>query len=333
MYAWGGSDPANWQGSQNYNYGSARARYDQTAAAAGLTGSRTYTRRTEPDTTLTNARGKTISSNSTDPIIIGIDETGSMASWPGEIFDRLPLFCQTLWKYRPNAEFAICALGDAYSDRYALQVTDFTRDPKELEVRVKALGCEGNGGGQGKESYELFGYYMLNKCLTPNATSPFLIIYGDEDFYPEVDPQQVRHYIGDRQEAPIPAQQVWQSLQQRFNIYRMHKPYDSGSGNSQIIASWESALGQERVIKMQDEQRAVDHSLGLIAKLWGEYEDFTTNLNARHDDSSVKNSVHASLRHIDATPPAASVITAQVVPQLPYRSRLKLPVPQKSRRR
>src|SRR3989344_1917942 len=252
MYAWGGNDPTGWKGSANYDYGSARAQYTQNAAA-GLTGSRTYAQRREPDTALTNPRGKVISSNSTDPVIIGIDETGSMASWPGEIFDRLPLFCQTLWKYRPNAEFAICALGDAHSDKYALQVTDFTRDPKELEARVKALGCEGNGGGQGMESYELFGYYLLNHCKTPNATSPFSIIYGDEAFYPEVNPKQAQHYIGARLEAPIPSQRIGQQLQQRFNVYRLHKPYDSGAGNASIIAGWEAALGQERVIKMQEE--------------------------------------------------------------------------------
>ncbi len=330
MYAWGGSDPGSWHGSGSYDYGAARARYDQTAQSAGLTGSRNYTRRRVPDTALTDPRGKIISSESADPIIIGIDETGSMASWPGEIFDRLPLFCQTLWKYRPNAEFAICALGDAFSDQYALQVTDFTHDPRELEARVKALGCEGNGGGQSKESYELFGYYMLNKCRTLNATSPFLIIYGDEAFYPEVNPAQVRHYIGDRIEAPIPAQQIWRGLQQCFNVYHLHKPYDSGASNGTIVAGWETTLGQERVIKMEEEKRAVDHALGLIAKHWGEYEDFSQNMNARHDDAAMKNSVHNSLRHINAAPPAASVITAQIVPQLPYRSRLKLPAPAKS---
>ena len=55
-------------------------------------------------------------------------------------------------------------------------------------------------------------------------------------------------------------------------------------------------------------ERAVDVAMGLIAKNWGEYDDFSLNLDARHDDSALKASVHTSLRHIDDVLAATSVM-------------------------
>ena len=48
--------------------------------------------------------------------------------------------------------------------------------------------------------------------------------------------------------------------------------------------------------------------MGLIARHWGEYTDFTKSLDARHDDSKMKGTVHKSLRHIDADPAPMSVM-------------------------
>lgn len=312
MYAWGGNT-AGWADPGSYDYGSARAKYARAATAAGATGTRAYARRTEPDLALTDPKGKTLSSESTDPVVIAVDVTGSMASWPGEIFDRLPLLYETLAKYRPSVEFAFAAIGDATCDRYPLQVTDFTKEIKDLEARVKALGCEGGGGGQTTESYELFAYFMRDHCTLPNATSPFLLIYGDEGFYDAVDPHQTRHYIGDKLQAPLPARQVWNDITQKFNTYLMHKPYSEGTSpdvDKRVTAQWAEALGnKQRIIELPNAERAVDLGMGIIAKHWGEYADFSKNLGARQKSSKVQASVHKSLRHIDPNPPANSVIT------------------------
>ncbi len=309
MYSWGGST-GGWKGSKKYDYGSARARYDKDASAAGVMGiHRSYSASSMPDMDLVDAVGKTISSDSTDPIVIGVDVTGSMASWPGEIFDRLPLLFQTLGKYKPNAEFAFCAIGDATCDQYPLQVNDFSNDINELEKAVKALGCEGGGGGQISESYELFGYFMLNHCNTPNATSPFLLIYGDEKFYDRVDPGQVKHFVGDRLQDPVDSDDMWKQLIGKFNLYHLRKSY--GGHNKEIQARWSKAIGRQRIVDVPDPERAVDIGMGLIAKKWGQYGDFTGSLDARHDDSSLKASVHKSLRHVDVDRSAKSVVSGR----------------------
>jgi len=306
MYAWGGSI-SGWRGKGSYDYGSARARYDK--AAKGMPSKRVYSRKSEPDMDLVNPKGKTIKSESENPIVIAVDVTGSMAEWPGEIFDRLPLLYQTLSKYREDAEFAFAAIGDATCDRYPLQINDFSKDPSELEKMLKALGCEGGGGGQTTESYELFGYFMSNHVETPNAKSPFLLMYGDEQFYPEVDPRQVKHYIGDSLQDPIKSQDVLDGLLNKFNFYHLHKPYGYGGGDDKrIVDAWGKALGRQRVVKLPSMERAVDVGMGLIAKHWGEYDDFSTSLDARHDSTSVKKGVHHSLRFISTAPSGMSVM-------------------------
>lgn len=328
MYGWGGKDPKSWKGKASYDFGSARARYDKAAKDAGIS-KRTYSRNREPDMSLVDPRGKVLSSDSTDPVIIAVDVTGSMSSWPGEIFDRLPLLYQTLAKYRPNLELSFAAIGDATCDNYPLQVSDFSSDIKQLEANLKALGCEGGGGGHITESYELFGHFMDTHCKTPNATSPFLLVYGDETPYPKIDSRQVKHFIGDKIDSDLESKAMWESLMQKFNLYFLHKAYGSSGERSttdEVRHRWGSAIGLQRVIELPFEidgedgrmpgyQRAVDIGMGLIAKYWGEYRDFGKSLDARHDDPAVKSAVHRSLRHIDADPSAKSL--------------LKLPAPSK----
>ncbi|MFW5746062.1 MAG: hypothetical protein ACOCWQ_00750, partial [Nanoarchaeota archaeon] len=189
MYSWG-NDTSTWRGPGRYNFDSARRGYlDDLAQSAAAKGPRSYTAPPGPDLGLVDPHGKRIHSDKKNPVIVAVDVTGSMAAWPGEIFDRLPLLYQTLSQYRDDVEISFCAIGDANSDRYPLQINEFASGVA-LEDHLKALYPEGGGGGQSRESYELFGYHVLQNAQTPNATSPFLIMFGDEGFYDTVDPDQ-----------------------------------------------------------------------------------------------------------------------------------------------
>ena len=91
----------------------------------------------------------------------------------------------------------------------------------DLEEKLNALGCEGGGGAQIHESYELFAHYMLNHCETPNADRPFLFIYGDEKFYKDVNPRQVAHYIGDVLPGPVKSEDVWKALLKKYQDFTL----------------------------------------------------------------------------------------------------------------
>ncbi len=299
MYSWG-PNTSDWHGRTNYNYSSENAPYlDELAAESSSRGERTYSRRTSPDV-IVKTKDKTIKTESENPIVVGIDVTGSMSRWPAEIFDRLPLMYQTLSQYRQDVEISFGAIGDAYSDRYPLQANDFGHGIV-LEDHVNALCPEGGGGGQVSETYELFAYFMLEKCKMSNAQSPFMFIFGDEKFYNEVNPAQVEHYIGDNLENPMASGKVWQKLIEKFNLYFLQKPYGSGHDRrmtAEIKQHWANAIGEQRIVDLPNAERAVDIAIGIVARHWGQYGDFRENLSARQSDEVVRNQVHDAVRDV-----------------------------------
>ncbi|MFH1917244.1 MAG: hypothetical protein ABIJ21_08345 [Nanoarchaeota archaeon] len=303
MYSWG-PDTTEWRGKKKYSFDSARSPYlDSLKSAADKKGPRAYTRRASPGK-LVDPRGKDISSDSENPLIVAVDVTGSMATAPGEFFDRAPLLYQTLSQYKTDLEICFGAIGDATCDNYPLQVNSFGKG-LDLEEHIKAIGCEGGGGGQISESYELFGHFILNHCTTPKAKSPFLFIYGDEKFYDSVNPDQVKHYIGDKMQGPMESDKVWKGLMQRFNVYLLQKPYGHGDSGvtREVKAHWAKAIGPQRIIDVPSPERTVDVIMGIVAKTWGRFGDFKDNLDARQDDPALKDSVYASIRFVggDAT--------------------------------
>ncbi|MFH0798155.1 MAG: hypothetical protein V1906_01960 [Candidatus Woesearchaeota archaeon] len=307
MYSWGG-DTSDWVTPGAYKYDSARRKYlDKLADDARAKGPRSYRAASSPNLGLVDPRGKTISSDSKNPIVIGVDVTGSMAEWPREIFDRLPLMYQTLSQYRDDVEICFGAIGDATCDSYPLQVNDFGKGV-DLEEKLKGLFPEGGGGGQHCETYEMFGYFMQEHCNVPNATSPFLFIFGDECYYDHIQPGHVKGIIGDTLQSPIDSKGMWDKLMQKFNVYMLHKPYSDRGLDRDIVAAWRGALGSQKVIEIPSMERSVDIALGLVAKSWGHFDDFKVNLTARHPDPKDRGSVYKSLMYIDDKPTGKSVV-------------------------
>jgi hypothetical protein len=291
----------DWARPDAYRFDDARkAAREADAAAAAARGGRSYEARRAPDEGLTDPR-KRLTTTSPTPLVIGVDVTGSMQTWPAEIFDRLPLLYQTLSQYRPELEIAFAAIGDATCDRHPLQLTDFAKGIA-LEDRLKALYGEGGGGGGARESYELFGAAMLHKVDAPAAREkPILILYGDEGFYPEVDPRQARHYLGLPEKAR-PARKVWRRVVEKFDLYHLRKRYGTAEQDRRVREQWVAAIGEERIVELSDPLRAVDYALGLIARKWGRFEDFKTNMRARQSDATVE-ALANSVLAVEPVPP------------------------------
>lgn len=286
MYCWG-DDVSDWQDPKAYAFtGSAQAQQARAQAAQESKdkGGRTYLKRQSPNQDLATPK-KTIGSVSRNPIVVAVDVTGSMQTWPAEIFDRLPLLYQTLSQYREDVEVSFIAIGDATCDRFPLQVTDFRRGVG-LEDTLNALYGEGGGGGQAKESYELLAYTLLYKANLPEAVRPFLILYGDEGFYEKVTPALVKAVFGDELREAIDSRRLWRAVAEAWNVYHLRKPY-SPDKEAAIVDQWQDVLGRERVILLDDEKRAVDMALGLIARSWGHFDDFERNMTARQTAATV----------------------------------------------
>ena len=283
MYSWG-DDTSDWATPGAYAYSPAtKAVRDEADKKAKAVGPRTYTDRGGPNEQFTSPK-KMLTSQSPNPLIVAVDVTGSMQRWPAEIFDRLPLLYQTLSQYRPDLEISFVAIGDAKCDRWPLQCTSFAKG-FDLETQLKALYGEG-GGGDIPESYGLLAHWVSTHVKTPKADRPFLIIFGDAPMHPSVTEGEVRHYLGDELPQPADAIATFRQLSRSWNTWFLRRP--GGTRDDAVDKQWASAIGGQQVVHMDDEQRAVDYAMGLVARSWGYFDDFKTNMNARQDGSKVK---------------------------------------------
>jgi ribosomal protein S27AE len=283
MYSWD-DDTSGWYGSGKYAYGSkGSAEREEAARRSALAGGRTYAGRSGPNEAMVDARRR-LRSESRNPLVVAVDVTGSMANWPFEIFDRLPLFYNTLAQYREDLEVVFAAIGDAGVDRFPIQVTDFAKG-YDLEQQLGALWGEG-GGGDAPESYGLFAHWLATHVEVPNAADPpFLIVFGDAPMHEKVPGSQIQKWLGDHTKD-VDAVKTWQQLGQKWNTWFLRRP--TGRKGDEVHVQWAKAVGEKKMLVIDDEQRAVDYAMGIVARAWGHFEDFKNNMRARQPEDKVE---------------------------------------------
>lgn len=284
MYTWD-DDTSSWYGDVRYSYSPAgAAKRKESAERAEASGPRTYKQKNQPNEKIIDPQ-KHISTSSTNPLIIAIDVTGSMASWPFEIFDRLPLLYNTLSQYREDLEVCFVAIGDAGCDKWPLQVTTFASG-YDLEQLLGSLYGEG-GGGDAPESYGLFAHWVNTHVSIPNAgDKPFLIVFGDAPMHPTVPKGQIAHYLGEDGAKDVDAIAAWQQVCEKWNTWFLRRP--TGKPGDAVDKQWGQAITEQKIFHIEDEQRAVDYAMGLIARSWGHFGDFQDNMRARQSEDKVQ---------------------------------------------
>lgn len=285
MYSWD-EDTTDWRGKAGYAYrteGSDKRK--ASAARAKAAGGRTYKAKSGPNEKIIDPT-KHISTSSPNPIIVAVDVTGSMANWPFEIFDRLPLLFNTLSQYRDDLEICFVAIGDAAVDQWPLQATTFASG-FDLEQLLGSLYGEG-GGGDAPESYGLFAHWVNTHVTLPDTLTekPFLIVFGDATMHETTPKTQISHYLGDRVTRNVNSIEAWQQVTKNWNTWFLRRP--TGKKGDRVDKQWGKAVGEQKIFHIDDEQRAVDYAMGLIARSWGFFGDFQDNMRARQDEAKVK---------------------------------------------
>ncbi len=283
MYSWD-EDTSKWYGDAKYSYGTRGSKKRKASAErAEARGPRTYKQKQQPNEKIIDPR-KHITTKSANPLIMAVDVTGSMSGWPFEIFDRLPLLYNTLSQYREDLEVCFVAIGDAGCDDWPLQVTTFASG-YDLEQLLGSLYGEG-GGGDAPESYGLFAHWVNTHVTVPHAEeTPFLIVFGDAPMHPTVPHAQIAHYLGDSTQGDVKAIAAWQQVCQNWNTWFLRRP--TGKPGDQVDKQWGRAISEQKIFHIQDEQRAVDYAMGLIARAWGHFGDFQDNMRARQSEATV----------------------------------------------
>lgn len=227
-----------------------------------------------------------------NPLVIVCDVTGSMGTWPATIFSKLPYLEHEGKEYLgDDMQISFAAVGDAFSDQYALQVQPFVNGV-ELKNSLEKLIIEGGGGGTGEESYDLAALYYAKNAEFPNAIrKPILIFIGDEGIYSFIAEDKAKRFAKvefaardyakakamvdeDKRHSGherITPEQIFQDLKAKYNVYLIRKSYgdvdNKPTGKEAAIHDqWVKMLGVDHVVSMPEPERVVDVIFGLLAK-------------------------------------------------------------------
>ena len=202
----------------------------------------------------------------TTSIVFALDVTGSMGEIPARLAKQeLPHFMKVLVDCEiPDPQVLFIAVGDATSDRAPLQVGQFESTAELMDQWLTWTYLEGNGGGQGSESYELAMYLLAEHtvldCLIKRKKRGYLVMTGDELPYPAVSRHQVESLIGDRVDEDIPVEEVVAVLQQSFEPFFLVPDQDR---RARCERRWRDLLG-DRVVCMSSPADTCYVSAGAI---------------------------------------------------------------------
>lgn len=255
-----------------------------------------------------------------DIVIVWIDGTGSMGDDTFIIRDKIVLLEGQLriQGYLKNPLIMVCMVGDAYSDRYPIQISKPERGDALIE-EIEKTYPEGNGGGQGMESYELMAYYMVNHVkLDDEKSKPYLFILGDEGIYPEVNPLHIAKHIHRPSSMSINANidsgDIFKQLCKKFNVFRLHREYSDSKEDEKIVKQWKSMIGAERVQRLTKPKEVVDDILGIIAigTKSRTIDGYLDDMRARGQTPDRVKDVHKVLLGVEK-----SIVPIKDIPKLP----------------
>lgn len=295
----------SYASSSSYDFDRAPSVTKRTAKSYAAEDKRVYT---PPKKGLDSPVGKDIKSDSPYSAVLVVDVTGSMKDWPGLIFEKIPtLYAEANSvfqgaklseltagrKLEDKLELAVIAVGDARTpDRYPIQVVDFSKRT-DLVKGVHSIFPEGGGGSFGRESYELVAYYLDKHCETPNVpkgAKPLLVFACDEDFYLEVDKDEVKKHIGDTLQRNRASDEVIESIAKKFDTYVLRPEPGAASSDPVYVRAqehWESLLGAQRVLKMENPGRLVDCFIGICGYSASNFDNAKDLLERRQTPGQV----------------------------------------------
>ncbi len=239
--------------------------------------------------------GKDIQTESTHPLTVVQDVTGSMGTWPGIIFEKLPLLGGEVARYAPEYAISFAAIGDGLyaPHEYALQIRDFASG-EPLDEHVRMLGTEGSNDTN-DESYGLVPYYYLHHCHIPNAVKPILILICDAAYHMKVSKEEIKRWTGDDVESDMDTFELFQQLKEKFTVYVLLR---GGYDEANVSDLWKKTVGEENVIPISEPRDVVEMIIGIYAGEMGMFDDFSKRSSGRHSDrldrvSRVSKSLHS----------------------------------------
>lgn len=159
----------------------------------------------------------------TIPVILALDVTGSMGSAAAEVAKKLNEVMTKLYEKVTDVEFMIMGIGDLSYDAAPIQASQFESDIRIAE-QLDKIYFEGNGGGNGFESYSAawyFGCFHTDLDCWKRGKRGIIITMGDEPLNPYLPKKQLNQVTGDNNEADIETVSLYKLAKEKFDIYHL----------------------------------------------------------------------------------------------------------------
>lgn len=212
--------------------------------------------------------------NST-PIIVSCDVTGSMGRL-AEIIVRggLNKIMSSIIDHKPvsDPEVMLMATGDAYGDRAPLQATQFEAGVDPMVKQIEQIWLEGNGQGNGGESYSLAWFFATYKtvcdAIIKRGRKGYIFTIGDECCHKFIKKEQVPKYLGLGCEVDIPTKELLADTQRFWHVFHL---IVQPVATQPVVKSWKELLG-ENAIMVEDEKELPEVITTIIRLIEGQHE-------------------------------------------------------------
>jgi len=226
--------------------------------------------------------------NST-PIIIGVDETGSMGFLAEEIIKKgLGVIVEGIRNRKPvpDPHILLAAIGDCCCDQAPIQTTQFEADVCIVD-QIEKFYLEGNGGGNNGESYPVLWWFAQNKtrcdAIIKRNRKGFLFTIGDECPLPLLAKEHINMFMNGSVEADVRIEDLLREMEAQWEVFHLITP--TGATKLQnAIEVWRELLG-ERAITIKDSSRLGEIIVSIMQVIEG--EDSTKVINSWDGDTSL----------------------------------------------
>ena len=272
-----------WKGHGSFD--TAYRQYDQHAG-------RSYDNARATGATASKLLPESIATQSTHPLVIDTDFTGSMIHWDATIVSKFPYLDHEMrTEYLgEDAEISFGAIADT-GDEYTLQVRPFAKGP-EMKEKMDELVHAGGGKGPGVrcEAHGVAALYRLHNTHVPRSLiKPIYIIITDEMPYHLVSKDDAMEKAKVDVEGDMKANEIYRQLMGKYSAYVILKPYFSDNLSNDVMSSdtaevygcWKGIVGAERIALLPDPNRVVDVIFGILAKESGMIGYFRNELEGR----------------------------------------------------
>lgn len=203
------------------------------------------------------------------PIVIGVDQTGSMGRVPRTVQKKLAgiLDLIMLRGYIEDPQIAISAYGDCHADpvRTAVQFSQFESDNR-VDDALDNLLLWGGGGGNGGETMTGI-WYMMTKVASDawekRGKKGYAFFVADEIAL-DLLPEHVKEFAGDGEPlAPLSAKELAAKISERWDVYILL--IDNMSAKMQgSEAFYTSLFGAQNVLVLEDADAVAETVAGVI---------------------------------------------------------------------